>query len=86
MGVRLADAMARGKKLGDSLNAQDRAADTDLLGLDWFDHANRRLADVRAEFDLEPKSPRAIAAGSVSPWEPERSPNISTGKARHSPE
>jgi hypothetical protein len=70
MGVRLADAMARGKKLGDSLNAQDRAADTDLLGLDWFDYGNRPLADVRAEFDLQPKSPRAIAAGSVSPWEP----------------
>jgi hypothetical protein len=70
MAARLADAMYRGAKLAWHLDDNGRADQTDLLATDWFEHADRQLDDVRAEFGLLPNSPRAIAAGSVSPWEP----------------
>jgi hypothetical protein len=69
MATRLADAMYRGAKLAWHLDDQGRGGETDLLATDWFVHADRPLDDVRADFGLLPKSPRAIAAGSVSPWQ-----------------
>jgi hypothetical protein len=42
---------------------------TDLLATDWFEHAERSLADVRKELGLLPRSDRAVAAGSKTPWE-----------------
>jgi len=61
MAVRLADAMRRGAETTGS---------HDFLDLDWFALADRPLAVVRAEIGVRPKSAGAIAAGSVSPWEP----------------
>ena len=43
---------------------------TDLLATDWFEHADRPLEEVRAELGLLPRSARAVAAGSKTPWEP----------------
>jgi hypothetical protein len=70
MAARLADAMYRGAKLAWYLDDHGRSDETDLLATDWFEHADRQLDDVRADFGLLPKSERALAAGSVSPWEP----------------
>jgi len=39
---------------------------TDILGTDWFAHAERPVVDVRSEFGLLPRSDKAIAAGSPS--------------------
>jgi hypothetical protein len=64
MPPRLADAMRRGALVGAA------ARGPDLLAIDWFEHADRPVAEVRAEFGVVPKSERAIAAGSVGPWEP----------------
>ncbi|WP_147471588.1 hypothetical protein [Nocardia stercoris] len=60
MTVRLADALRRGALCTGS---------TDFLGLDWFELADRPVSVVRAEFGMPPKHERAIAAGSVGPWE-----------------
>ena len=70
MAARLADAMYRGAVLATYLDANDRCAETDLLGNDWFAYAEWPLADVRAHFGLPPRSELAIASGSVTPWEP----------------
>jgi hypothetical protein len=64
MAVRLADAMRRG-----ALCAA-YAGGPDLLRRDWFDDAARPVDDVRAELGIVAKSERAIASGSVTPWEP----------------
>jgi hypothetical protein len=63
MAVRLADAMRRGALCAAHANGPD------LLRIDWFAHAARPLADVRAEFGVVPKSEHAIASGSVTPWQ-----------------
>ncbi len=70
MSVRLADAMYRGAMLAWHLNDTGRGDATDLLGTDWFAHAHRPLGEVRADFGLLPRSEKAIAAGSKTPWEP----------------
>ena len=70
MGVRLGDAMSRGKRVANSLQAAGRTTDADLLGVDWFAYADRSVEDLRAHFCVPDKSPRAIEAGSVGPWQP----------------
>ena len=51
------------------LNDTGRGDETDLLATDWFAHADRPLAEVRADFGLRPRSERAVAAGSHTAWE-----------------
>ena len=58
MPARVGDAMYRGAVCG-----------IDLLATDWFAHADRPLDELRAELGLVPKSERAVAAGSTTPWE-----------------
>jgi hypothetical protein len=69
MATRMADAMYRGAMLATHLNDTGRHDATDLLATDWFAHAERPLAEVRSEFGLLPRSDRAVAAGSTTPWE-----------------
>jgi hypothetical protein len=64
MPARLADAMRRGALVGAA------AGGPDLLRIDWFTHAERPVDEVRAEFGIVAKSERALASGSVGPWEP----------------
>lgn len=64
MAVRLADALRRG-----ALCAA-HAGGPDLLGIDWFAHAERTVDEMRDELGVVPKSELALAAGSVGPWEP----------------
>jgi hypothetical protein len=42
----------------------------DYLRLDWFTIADMPLENARRRFGIVPKSPAALAAGSVGPWEP----------------
>ena len=58
--VRLADAMRRGALMPGS---------RDLLAQEWFALADRPVEVVRAELGVPPKGPRAVAAGSVGPWQ-----------------
>ncbi|HMD46327.1 MAG TPA: hypothetical protein VKG43_09215 [Acidimicrobiales bacterium] len=58
--TRLADAMRRGALCPGS---------TDFLATDWFALADLTLADARRHFGVTDKSPAALAAGSVGPWE-----------------
>jgi hypothetical protein len=51
---RMADAAARGT-----------ACNTDLLDVDFFQHANQPLEQIRARFAVEPKSPRILE---LDPW------------------
>jgi hypothetical protein len=69
MAVRLADAMYRGAMLAWHVNDTYPGRSTDLLTTDWFEHAERPLEDIRAELGLLPRSARAVAAGSKTPWE-----------------
>jgi hypothetical protein len=64
MAVRLADAMRRG-----ALSAAANQS-IDFLAVDWFAHAGDDVHDVRARLGIVPKSERAVALGSVTPWEP----------------
>jgi hypothetical protein len=70
MGVRLGDAMSRGKRLAFALESNGRLGDCDLLSADWFARADQPLEDLRTNLYLPAKSPRATAAGSVGPWDP----------------
>ena len=70
MALRLADAMARGANAAWYLDDHDRGDDTDFLGVDWFQYADWPLDDVRKHFGVPDKSAKAVAAGSVTPWEP----------------
>ena len=70
MGLRLGDAMYRGAKMAWHLDDTGRSNETDLLATDWFQHADRQLDELRADFGLLEKSARARDAGSVSPFEP----------------
>jgi hypothetical protein len=67
MAVRVADAMYRGARCRDTVTGSDSI---DFLRVDWFELAALPLDEVRARFSVEPKSAAAIAAGSVTPWEP----------------
>jgi hypothetical protein len=69
MAVRLGDAMARGARLAWHLNDTGRGDRTDLLATDWFAYSDVPVDDVRADLGLPPRSERAIAAGSTTPWE-----------------
>jgi hypothetical protein len=64
---RLSDAMRRGALCHDHVTESDSI---DFLRVDWFDLAAMEVAEARARFSLVEKSPRAIDAGSVGPWEP----------------
>jgi hypothetical protein len=65
MSIRLADAMRRGAWCHDRETGSDSV---DFLRQDWFALAALPVDEVRARFGLRPKSPGAIAAGSVDPW------------------
>jgi len=62
--VRLADALRRG--------ARSAAANhsIDFLAVDWFEHAELPVDDVRDRLGIVPKDRRAVEAGSATPWEP----------------
>jgi hypothetical protein len=64
--VRLADAMRRGALCHDSVTNNDSV---DFLRVDWFELAPLPVNDVRGRFGVQPKSPRALEAGSVGPRE-----------------
>jgi hypothetical protein len=66
MTVRIGDAMRRGALS----HGDDGAPDVDFMQVDWFLYADQQLEEVIERFALTPKSERAIAAGSVTPWEP----------------
>ena len=57
MGIRLADALRRGKAVAEGLG-------TDLFYVDFHALADRPVAEVREVLHFPPKSPGAIAAGS----------------------
>ena len=57
---RVADAMRRGALCHGSV---------DFLEVDWFELADRPVGEVAAHFGVVAKSARALAAGSVGPWE-----------------
>jgi hypothetical protein len=63
MAVRLADAMRRG-----ALSAAANQS-IDFLTVDWFEHATADVDEVRVRLGIVPKSDRAVALGSVTPWE-----------------
>ena len=67
MSARLADAMRRGALCHDSQTGSDSI---DFLRIDWFDVAPLPVDEARDRFGLVPKSPEALAAGSVGPWAP----------------
>jgi len=62
--VRLADALRRG-----ALSAAANHG-IDLLAVDWFEHAERPIDEVRDHLGIVAKNPRAIEVGSATPWEP----------------
>src|SRR5262249_38178141 len=64
MAVRLADAMRRG-----ALSAGANHG-IDFFTVDWFDLAASPVGDVRARLGIADKDARAVAAGSVTAWEP----------------
>jgi hypothetical protein len=66
MAVRLSDAMARGARCHDAANGSDSI---DFLQMDWFEVAHQSVEALCERFHLVPKSPEALAAGSVGPWE-----------------
>jgi hypothetical protein len=63
MAFRMGDAMRRGFLCG------TRSGGDDLLGIDWFSHADQSLEDVRRQFHIVPKRQDAWEAGSVTAWE-----------------
>jgi hypothetical protein len=64
MVVRFGDAMRRG-----ALSAAANHS-IDFLAVDWFEHAEEPLEQVRERLGIVPKGERAIEMGSVSAWEP----------------
>jgi len=64
MGVRLADALRRGKAVAEQFG-------TDLFYVDFHALADQSLDDVRALLHLPPKAPEAVAAGSCGLFDPE---------------
>jgi hypothetical protein len=67
MAVRVADALRRGALGSDRETGSDSI---DYLRVDWFELAPLPVDDVRARFNVTPKSDGAIKAGSVGPWQP----------------
>ncbi|MGZ4728559.1 MAG: hypothetical protein ACXWB2_12630 [Acidimicrobiales bacterium] len=67
MAIRVADAMRRGAWCKDTVTGADSI---DFLQLDWFALADQPVDEVRARFSVRPPSTDAIAAGSVSAWQP----------------
>ena len=65
--VRMADAMRRGALCTDRTTGNDSV---DFMRFDWFEVADEPLDDVHARFNVVPKSPAALAAGSVGPRQP----------------
>ncbi len=65
--IRIADAMRRGALCRDSVVGIDSI---DYLHLDWFEIAEVSVTDARRRFGVVDKSPEAVAAGSVGPWDP----------------
>jgi hypothetical protein len=63
---RVADALRRGALS----HGVDGRPDVDFLALDWFALADRPVDELRDAFGIVPKSEKAVAAGSVGPWEP----------------
>jgi hypothetical protein len=63
MGVRLADALRRGKAVAEDFG-------TDLFYVDFHALADRPVEEVRELIHLPPKSAEALAAGSVSLFDP----------------
>jgi hypothetical protein len=61
MAVRVADAMRRGALVTGSI---------DFMGIDFFAIADQPVEELRRHFGIVAKSERAIAAGSVGPWQP----------------
>jgi hypothetical protein len=61
MAPRIADALRRGALSPGSI---------DFLRTDWFAVADLPVEEARAQFGVPAKSPGAIEAGSVGPWEP----------------
>jgi hypothetical protein len=61
MATRVGDAMRRGAQCLGSI---------DYLRLDWFALAEMTVEEARLHFGVREKSPAAVAAGSVGPWEP----------------
>lgn len=70
MAIRLADAMARGANSAWYLDDHGRSEETDFMAIDWFEYADWPVDDVRGHFGVPAKSPKAVAAGSVTAWEP----------------
>jgi hypothetical protein len=68
MAVRVADAMRRGALCRDNETGSNSI---DYLLVDWFELAPLPVDEVRARFSVTPKSDAAVAAGSVTPWEPD---------------
>jgi len=64
--LRIADAMRRGALCRDSVDDIDSI---DYLHLDWFDIAELSVTEARRRFGVVDKSPEAIGAGSVGPWD-----------------
>jgi hypothetical protein len=64
MDVRLADALRRGKVIAEQLGK-------DLFTIDYHVLAPRQVDEVRVELHIPPKSPDAVAAGSVGLFDPE---------------
>jgi hypothetical protein len=65
MAQRVADAMRRGAVS----HGLDGRPDVDLMAVDWFALADRPVDELRDAFAICAKDPRAVAAGSVGPWE-----------------
>jgi hypothetical protein len=66
MADRLSDAMLRGALCHDNETGSDSI---DFLTIDWLSLADRPVEELRARFSLVPKSEKAVAAGSMGPWE-----------------
>ena len=66
--VRIADAMRRGALCRDTVVGVDSI---DYLHLDWFAIAELSVTEARRRFGVVDKSPGAVAAGSVGPWDRE---------------
>lgn len=66
MSQRIGDAMRRGA-LSRGLGG---APDVDFMQVDWFTLATEPIEAVEERFHIVAKSPGALSAGSVTPWEP----------------
>ncbi len=67
MATRIADAMRRGALCADCTTGN---TSIDFMRFDWFELAALPVDEVRNRFSVSAKSPAALAAGSIGPWEP----------------